>query len=101
MTANLTAIANLGNTTHFVELYATVEGLKVKLIAKGLTYTPNMGFTLETDLGEKVVESEEAEDAASDLEGAAKVWLEEMKVERFWSYRERSFSQAAFHFVYI
>lgn len=92
-------IASHGTSAAWVELYASVDGFKVTLTAVALEWCAKTGLSREDTIGTKTVESEEAEDAASDLQGIANDWLDE-KGNRGWAWRELSFSEAARNLVY-
>ena len=95
-----TALTSLGTTTAYVELIASVEGQMVTLSALGIEYCPRTGENRETPIASKTVESEEAEDAGSDLQGLAKEWLDSKGKAEGWFWNSMPFDKAAFNFVY-
>lgn len=100
MTANLTAIASQGTTTAYVEMYAAAQGNSVVIVAHGIQYCPRTGENTEDILFNKVVESEDAENAGEDVQWIANDWLDAHK-GRGWKWQGKSFAEAAFDFVYV
>jgi hypothetical protein len=96
----MNALTSLGTTFAYVELYGSTENQMVTLTAVGIEFCPRTCENRETVLGSKTVESEEAEDAGSDLQGMAKAWLDEKAKDYGWFWQGVTFPEAAFKFVY-
>jgi hypothetical protein len=95
-----TAITSLGTETAYVELIASSANGMVTLTALGIEYCPRTGLNRETSIETFTVESEMAEDAGSDLQGLAKMWLDSKGKDYGWFWNGVSFDKAAFNFVY-
>ena len=93
-------IASLGTNASFVALFASQDGEETKLVATATEWCAMTGEFRKEELGEKVVSLEEAQDAASDLQGDAKEWLLNKSGTFGWFDRNQSFDSAVAAYVF-
>jgi hypothetical protein len=90
----MTSIASLGTNSAYVQLFPTLHGEEITLKATATEWCAMTGEMRKEELGEKTVALEEAQDAAADLQGLAKEFLDNTKSGRGWFSPNISFEQA-------
>jgi hypothetical protein len=95
----MTSIACLGTNSAYVQLFPTLHGEEITLKATATEWCAMTGEMRKEEIGEKTVTIEEALDAATDLEGAAKEFLDNTKKGRGWFSPNMSFEHATARFL--
>lgn len=93
-------IASLGTNASFVTLFASQYKDEIKLVATATEWCAKTGEYRKEEIGAKLVSLEEAQDAASDLQGEAKEWLLNKSGTFGWFDRNQSFDSAVAAYVF-
>lgn len=80
----MNALTSLGTNGAYVQLFATMEGDEVTLKATATEWCAMTGEMRKEEIGEKMVSVEEAIDAAEDLQGLSKEFLDNTGRGRGW-----------------
>jgi hypothetical protein len=95
----MTSIVCLGTNSAYVQLFPTLHGEEITLEAVATEWCAMTGEMKKEEIGKKTVSIEEAQDAAADLQGLAKEFLDSTKGGRGWFSPNISFEQATARFL--